>query len=350
MSHFPERLKSARLMHGLSLEGLAGKLQHRVSRQSLYKYEQGIMNPDDALLPYLCQCLQVPPDYFYREFTVNLGNIFFRKLEKLTATEQKVAIEKTRDFLERYLELESLLGVHVELHNPLMGKKPKDLIDVEGLALELRNAFNLGHDPFGNVIELLEGLGIRVLELELHEDFSGMSTWVEGKIPVIVVNKVLDQKLYRKRFTVLHELGHLLLDIQEFPEKEQERLCDAFAGALLLPSASLKEKIGDSRRNLLDRELLMLKQEFGISVRAVLYRAKQAGIISEHEFKEHMIALSKRYGKKDEPGEYIGIEQANRFWHLLYRALAETVVSESKAAALAGMRLAEFRDEINVKK
>jgi len=335
-------------MNGLSLEGLAERLQHRVSRQALYKYEQGDMNPDDSLLPYLCQSLKVPPDYFYREFTVDLGNIFFRKLEKLTATEQKIAIEKTRDFLERYLELESLLGVHVELHNPIQGKKPNDLTDVEDLAIDLRKAFNLGHDPFSNVIELLEGLGIRVLEIELHEDFSGMSTWVGGKTPVIVVNKVLDKKLYRKRFTVLHELGHLFLDIQDFSEKEQERFCDAFAGALLLPSASLKEKIGDNRRNLLDRELLLIKQEFGISVRAALFRAKQSGIISEYEFKEHIIALSKRYGKRDEPGEYIGNEQANRFWHLLYRALAEELISESKAAALAGMRLAEFRDVIKV--
>jgi Zn-dependent peptidase ImmA (M78 family)/DNA-binding XRE family transcriptional regulator len=350
MSHFPERLKSARLMNGLSLEGLAERLQHRVSRQALYKYEQGDMNPDDSLLPHLCRTLQVPPDYFYRESTVDLGNIFFRKLEKLTATEQKIAIEKTRDFLERYLELESLLGVHVELENPVEGKKPNDLVEVENLALEVREKFNLGHDPFSNVIELLEGLGIRVLEIKLHEDFSGMSTWVDGKTPVIVVNNVLDKKLYRKRFTVLHELGHLFLDIQDFPEKEQERFCDAFAGALLLPAESLKEKIGDSRRNLLDRELLLLKQEFGISVRAVLFRAKQSGIISEYEFKEHMIALSRRYGKKDEPGDYIGSEQANRFWHLLYRALAEEVISESKAAALAGMRLAEFRDKIKVVK
>lgn len=350
MSHFPARLKSARLMSGFSLEGLAERLDYRVSRQALYKYEQGDMSPDASLLPYLCQTLHVPPDYFYREYSIDLGKISFRKLEKLTATEQKIAIEKTRDFLERYIELESLLGERVDLHNPINGRKPDGLADAENLALVLRKEFNLGHDPFSNVIELLEGLGIRVLEIELHEDFSGMSTWVDGKIPVIVVNKILDKKLYRKRFTVLHELGHLFLDIEDLPEKDQERFCDAFAGAMLLPSDSLKGKIGDSRRNLLDRELLLIKQEFGISVRAVLFRAKQAGIISEYEFKEHMIALSKRYGKKDEPGEYIGSEQANRFWHLLYRALAEEVISESKAAALAGMRLAEFRDQIKVPK
>jgi Zn-dependent peptidase ImmA (M78 family)/DNA-binding XRE family transcriptional regulator len=335
-------------MNGLSLEGLAERLEYRVSRQALYKYEQGDMNPDASLLPLLCRELQVPPDYFYREASVNLGEISFRKLKKLTATEQKIAIEKTRDFLERYLELESLLGAHVELRNPVEGERPDNLEHVENLAFSLRKEFNLGGDPFNNVIELLEGLGIRVLEIELHEDFSGMSTWVDGKIPVVVVNQRLDEKLYRKRFTVLHELGHLFLSIGHLPEKEQERFCDAFAGAMLLPAMSLREKLGRNRRTLLESELILIKQEFGISVRAVLFRAKQAEIISDYEFQDQMISLSKRHGKKDEPGEYIGSERTTRFRHLLYRALAEEVISESKAAALAGKRLAEFKDEIRI--
>lgn len=350
MSQFPSRLKSARLMNGLSLEGLAERLEHRVSRQALYKYEQGDMSPDASLLPHLCRSLNVSSDFFYRELSVDMGDISFRKLKKLTATEQKIAIEKTRDFLERYLELESLLGEQVELRNPIEDEKPENFEHVERLALSLRKEFNLGCDPFNNVIELLEGLGIRVIEIELHDDFSGMSTWVDDKIPVVVVNQRLDARLYRKRFTVLHELGHLFLNIQHLPEKEQERFCDAFAGAMLLPSESLREKLGRNRRTLLESELILIKQEFGISVRAVLFRAKQAEIISEYEFQDQMISLSKRHGKKGEPGEYIGSEQANRFRHLLYRALAEEVISESKAAALAGKRLAEFRDEIRIKK
>ncbi len=336
-------------MNGLSLEGLAERLGHRVSRQALYKYEQGEMNPDASLLPYLCQALQVHPDYFYRELSVDMDHIAFRKLEKLKALEQKIAIERTRDFLERYLELESLLGERVALFNPIENEKPERIEDMEKLALQLREGFNLGHDPLGNVIELLEGLGIRVLEIELHEDFSGMSTWVGSEIPVIVVNKRLDDRLYRKRFTALHELGHLFLNIRHLSEKDQERFCDAFAGALLLPAEPLREKLGRNRRTLLENEMVLLKQEFGISVRAVLFRAKQAGIISEHEFLTQMIAISKRHSKKGEPGgDYIGSEQASRFRHLLYRALAEEVISESKAAALAGKRLAEFRDEIHV--
>ncbi len=347
MSFFPARLKSARLMNGLSLEGLAERLDHRVSRQALHKYEQNEMNPDAALLPPLCRVLGVPSDYFYREFSVDLGKIAFRKLEKLTATEQKVAVEKTRDYLERYLELESLLGERMEA-TPFLHRKTGAALGVEQLALDVRKDFDLGGDPFSNVIEILEGQGVRVLEIALHEDFSGMSTWVDGRIPVIVVNSVLDKKLYRKRFTVLHELGHLLLDIDHLPEKEQERFCDAFAGALLLPEESLRTKLGQNRRHLLENELVLVKEEFGISVRAVLFRAKQAGIISEYEFRSHMILLSKRHGSKDEPGEYLGSEQATRFRHLLYRALAEGVISESKAAALAGKRLAEFRDEIKM--
>lgn len=339
-------------MNGLSLEALAEKLGNVVSRQSLHKYELGAMRPEPSMLLKLSNALNVPGDYFFRETQVELNNIAFRKLKKLSKSDQNIAVEKTRDFLERYVELENILGSGMPFVNPLKEMEVSLPEEAAAQANRLREVFELGKDPFSNVIELLEGKGIRVLEIPLHDDFSGMSTWVNGTIPVIVVNQNLDipEQLHRKRFTVLHELGHLLLKFPEgLEEKQEERLCDVFAGALLLPATSLREKIGSNRQHLLENELVLIKEEFGISVRAVLIRAKQAGIISEHTYVKHQIDLTKRYGKKVEPGVYKGIEKANRFYHLLYRALGEEVISISKAAALDGKKLAEFRDKLIVR-
>lgn len=336
-------------MNGLSLEALAERLGNVVSRQALHKYEQGAMRPDSKMLVNLSNALNVPSDYFYRETQVGLNNIAFRKLKRLLKSDQNIAVEKTRDFLERYVELENILGSGMPFVNPLEPKEISTPEEAEAQADRMREVFVLGKDPFSNVIELLESKGIRVLEILLHDDFSGMSTWVNDDIPVIVVNKTLDvpEQLHRKRFTVLHELGHLLLNFPEgIEEKQEERLCNIFAGALLLPSDSLREKIGSSRLHLLENELVLIKEEFGISVRAVLIRAKQAGILSDYAYQAHQIELTQRYGKKKEPGMYLGIERANRFYHLLYRAMAEEVISMSKAAALDGLKLAEFRDKL----
>ena len=55
MTQFGERLKSARTMAGLSLQDLAEKLQNRVTRQALHKYEKGEIMPDSEMVGLLCE-------------------------------------------------------------------------------------------------------------------------------------------------------------------------------------------------------------------------------------------------------------------------------------------------------
>jgi predicted HTH domain antitoxin len=45
----------------------------------------------------------------------------------------------------------------------------------------------------------------------------------------------------------------------------------------------------------------------------------------------------------EEPIEYLGVEESNRFQQLLYKALLEEKISMSKAAELNNQSLAEFR-------
>ena len=124
MNHFPERLKSARLMNGLSLQALADRINNRITKQALSKYEQGQMMPSSEIVGLLSEALQVRPDYFYRsairsETEVTFGEIEFRKLKKYPAKEKQRIIEITRDILRRYIELEELLGIESQFDNPL---------------------------------------------------------------------------------------------------------------------------------------------------------------------------------------------------------------------------------------
>ncbi len=73
MNQFAERLKSARVMAGLSLQDLAEKLQNQVTRQALHKYEKGEFMPDSKMIGLLCNALAVRQDYFYRKNVVELG-------------------------------------------------------------------------------------------------------------------------------------------------------------------------------------------------------------------------------------------------------------------------------------
>jgi Zn-dependent peptidase ImmA (M78 family)/DNA-binding XRE family transcriptional regulator len=352
MQNFPSRLRAARKMAGLTLEDLSGLLGHRVTKQALNKYEQDTMKPDSDLLLPLCEALGVRPDYFTRAHQVNIEHYSFRKLAKLQKREQAMAIEKTRDAVERYFELEDLLGMEqpFEQHIPGLDFVVSDADGAEQAALLVRQAYQLGNGPLYNVVEMLEEKGIRVIEIELDEGFNGMSAMIDDRVPVIVLNSFFDNKLDRKRFTTLHELAHLLIRFDpELEEKQQERLCDAFAGAMLLPGEQVRTMLGSHRSALIWNELVLIKELYGISIRAILYRARKYDIITDYDLTSKMAELSRFYGRKREPGQYKGAEKAVRFRQLLLRAIAEAIISESKAAELDGKKLAEFRESLKLK-
>jgi Zn-dependent peptidase ImmA (M78 family) len=214
----------------------------------------------------------------------------------------------------------------------------------------VRQSYQLGNGPIFNIIEMLEERGIRVIELELDEGFNGMSAMIDDRVPVIVLNRFFDHKLDRKRFTALHELAHLLLRFDpELEEKQQERLCDAFAGAMLLPGEQVRTMLGNHRSALIWNELVLIKELYGISIRAILYRARKYDIITDYDLTSKMAELSRFYGRKSEPGLYKGSEKVVRFRQLLLRGIAEAVITESKAAELDGKKLAEFRESLKLK-
>ncbi len=80
-------------------------------------------------------------------------------------------------------------------------------------------------------------------------------------------------------------------------------------------------------------------------MQAVVMRAKDCGIINDHYTKQFFFLIKQMNWKVDEPVEYNGAEESNRFEQLLFRALVEDQISMSKAASLNNQSLADFRKE-----
>lgn len=346
MEQFADRLKSARVMAGLSLQDLADKLKNRVTRQALHKYEKGEFMPDSEMLGLLCDALGVRPDYFYRKTEVKMGEISFRKRQSFPVKDRKGLEERAKDKLERYLELEKILNLSTDFSLNFKDRPIKSSEDVEKVASDLRKAWKLGNDPIFNLIELLEDNKIKVIEIESSDTFDGLSAWAnDGTIPVIVLNNSNIKSLDRKRFTALHELAHLILELDEYTEKQKEKFCNYFAGAMLLPEDTLRKEVGNSRTKLLLPELGAIKKQYGISIQAIAYRMKDLGIITLSYFKQFMFFINQSGFKIEEPFLYEGQEESRRFNQLLFRALGEELISMSKAASLNNQKIAEFREK-----
>lgn len=350
MKNFPARLKAARKMNGFSMQNLADKLEGQISKQAIGRYEQGQIKPSPQNLYLLCNALGVKSDFFTRKISVELlEDISYRKLECLPVKKQEEIKARTIDYLERYIELEEILGLKNNFNNPISKRKINTFSDVEDVADELRSLWNLGDEPFHNIVELLEEKDIKVIEIETDDAFSGMSAETRDGYRVIVLNKISDVSVDRKRFTALHELGHHLLNLDNFKDDKatEENMCHYFAGAMLLSKNNLHSELGGKRKNIHLKELIFIKEQYGISMQAILHRAKNLNYISEHHFNEQRKIFKGLKIQKREPGNFCGNEHSTRFLQLIIRAVAEDYITTSKAAALHNVKLADFRKEMN---
>lgn len=341
---FAERFKSARLMNGLSLQEVADAMNNQLTRQALHRYEKGEVIPDSEKINLLSKIFNVTPDYFFRSTRVELGEVEYRKLDKMPQKEAAVIVEKTKEYLSRYLELEEILGLSNKFDDHLEDFEVVTNYEQVNRAAELlREKWSLGKGAIFNSVELLEDKNIKVVKLDVNDDFDGLQTCVNRTIPVVAYNSNKINKPDRIRFTLLHELAHLLLKFGDITERQKETLCNQFAGAMLLPEETIKAELGEHRNKLSVNELGNIKKQYGISMQAVVMRAKDCGIINDHYTKQFFFMFKQMNWRIDEPIEYQGVEESNRFEQLLFRALIEEQISMSKAASLTNQTLAEFR-------
>lgn len=347
MQAFAERFNAARRKKGLSLQDVADQTGG-ITKQALHKYEQGKAQPEGDVLMRLCPVLGITPDYFMRPVTVSLQSVEFRKRVKLSKTDEYIIRAEATDFFERYVELEKLTGERIRFLSPVGCIDVSSRAEVEQVAQRLREVLKLGSNPILNVIALLESLGIKCFQLTASELFDGLTATidndaVDGEHIGVVINTLFDE--VRQRFTACHELAHRILRFSPLlSERDIENLCHAFAGALLLPREQMINILTARRREVTIKELVSIKERFGVSIQAVLRRAKDLDIISDSTYTGLSIYITKKGWRKDEPGQYEGKEYATRFQRLLHRAVAQELITVNKAVTLSGQSLAEFRD------
>ncbi len=346
---FAYRLKNARILRGISVQYLTEKLG--VSKQMISKYEKGLSIPDGKKIITLAKIFEVKPDYFFTPATVNLSDIKFRKKAKTPKKKVESIKINILNRMENYLFIEGILGVKTLFINPLQDYKINDIKEVEDLALHLRQEWNIGDDPVSNVISLLETNEIKVIEIndDIQNSFDGMSTFVNDSFPAVVINE--NYGVERKRFTLLHELGHLLLNIDEkFSDKEQEHICDRFAGAFLLPKHILLKEVGVKRAKISLNELINFQKQFGISISAIMYRLAANNIIPESRIKTFYIRQSTdaHFKQLVNRERFLNDEKSNRYQRLVYKALSQELISISKASSLLNTDIKTIRERLTI--
>lgn len=336
---FEKNLKYYRLKKNMSMKDLAEACG--VTSMAISNYESGKRKPDMDIINKLADALGIYVADFLasRNNDISFEHCEFRKNSTLSKTQQEYVRESVEEYFSRFFDAVECLGGN-PLPNPPQCHTLSRTGDSDEDAKQLRRCLGLQEEgPVDELIGILENKGILVFELDIDNDrFSGMNGFV-NEYPYIVINKNMSPE--RKRTTILHELAHLMFkwDICEDNEKE----ATAIAGATLISKNDLIRELG-IHKSALTKDMILVCQEYGISMYLLVKRASLVGIISDSLAKEFYIKANKANWRKAEPQRVRNIEKPMLFNQLVYRAVNEEGISLQRGAELLRIPVSEMNE------
>lgn len=314
-----------------------------VSPAAVSQYENGTARPSPAVVARLALALGVPAERFLAEIDLAPVIATTAHFRSLRATSQ---LERDRAFAHAIatLDLTRALERWVKLPGVRLPEcsveDSKSMSMIEVTAEGVRAEFGVPIGPVPNVVRLLESRGIVCTRLPAHSRRVYAFSAPFPPRPVVVLS--LDrQHRAAARFDAAHELGHLVLHHDAEPGTHlKEQQAHAFAAAFLAP----QDQIADALPRKVDwAALLELKRTWGISMQALLYRARTIGTLSEASYRRAMTEVSKRGWRGREPGDEGGAERPSIFPRAL-EMLADRGVTLADLASAAALPLATARE------
>jgi Zn-dependent peptidase ImmA (M78 family)/transcriptional regulator with XRE-family HTH domain len=330
---FAEKLHNARLMRGLSMQQLCDMMGNIITKQTLSKYENGVMLPKSDIVIALCDAMEINPDYLFCYKTSSPRNIRYSKLQGLSKKEEMAIASIIENTIERTGEIEEICGIDHSFNSVLAEHQVKTLFDVLQGASMLRQAWGMGITAITNVMNLLESKGVIIANIDASDAFTSLHAILNDSIPVIAINSNLNAESFR--FAALKELAHAILSFDKsIDNKKKDHFCCVFANETLLPHDVFFSVVGRKRNGIALMELKYLQNEYGISVDALMAKAKYLGVISSNHYSDYCKNLGSVSFTKKSGLDSIAEEKVTKFESMVYRALASGIITQSKAAAL----------------
>ena len=282
-NQFSIRLHEARQMMGLSMEQLAELTGGIITKQSISRYEKGLMLPKRVAKLAMAKALNISDSYFDgTNLKIDMPMLRTTSNGKLSEDELQALEAKLSFWAEQYLTKEKEAGFPTQFQNPIKGTKVSTLEDAIQASILLREKWHCGDGPIASILRLLERKGIMILAATLPDYVFGMSTWADKKHPLMILDFNPEKSTVEKlRFTAVHELAHLLLSFPQESEYSVEKRCDLFASFFLLPKQTFIEELGAEKREKITLdEMIDIKELYGASLAASIIAARDYGIIT----------------------------------------------------------------------
>lgn len=291
----PDMLILARQSRSLSQRELAESAG--VTQGYVSKLEGGIADPLRDKVAALAKALEYPVEIFYRpEQMVGLPATFTRKRERLG-----------KRVLERIQAITNLMRMNVGVllrsiqlattrEIPILD--PDEHGSPEACARQLRILWQLPSGPIRNLVALLEDAGVVMVPVDFGvRDIDAIAQYTPGVGAIMFYNAT--SPMDRLRFTLAHELGHLVMH-RTLPTENMETQADEFAAEFMAPARDIAPHF-TGRVTL--ATVAALKPVWRLSMAMLLRSALRAGKLTKARYTALNQELSARGWKLREPQE-----------------------------------------------
>jgi len=285
-------LTLAREARGFNQKDLAGQIGCTQSRLS--KIESGELPPQENDIQKFVSILRRSRDFFFQQGETMPASVSFYR--KKLAMPLKMLRQCNAQMNIRRLEIEQSVGNINLAKRELPKLAPEENGGAKSVAQMMREKWEIKKGAVQNLMKLVEETGCVIVDYSFPTTkLDGLCIRASEKPPIIFLNKDLPKS--RRRLSLAHELGHLVMHTNPHEKVEDEAW--EFAGEFLMPSA----EIGKQLNGLNLDKLGELKKQWGVSMQAILYRARKMGKISESNCRFLWMQIGKCGYRINEPFE-----------------------------------------------
>lgn len=280
----PVRIKQARIARAMSQEELARSIG--VTKQAVSKYETGFSKPSDSVIVKIADTLTFPVEFFEKQPNVTAlaqSAPFFRSY-KTSSVKNKAAWSQRCELLDDLII--SKFKEYIEmplpnLPNYIVQQSSYTMDECETIALEVRHYWSMGEGPIDNLVDIIQSNGIIIANMDGANKVDAFST-IKNGTPYIFISDDTESSV-RWRFSLAHEIGHLVLHSNMFEEDIPEKVHDQieteanyFASAFLMPQSTFFKDVTVASLD----HFLYLKRKWKTSISSMIMKCKNFEVLS----------------------------------------------------------------------
>jgi Zn-dependent peptidase ImmA (M78 family)/DNA-binding XRE family transcriptional regulator len=277
-------LALVREYRGLTQTELADRLG--LTQGYISKLENRLLDPSEEGIERLADALDWPVGFFYRPDRVygfGTACMYHRKRASLPVHALR-SVQATVNVVRIAL---APMVREIEIEAPPFPQLDADEYDAdpERIAQLVRGTWRLPLGPVTDLTRTIEAAGGIVYRVDFGTRLlDAVSHWAPDMPPLFFVNTEAPGD--RVRFSLAHELGHVIMHAA--PTRDMEREADQFASQFLMP----RDEIGSSLHGIDLARAAQLKPYWKVSMAALIVRARDLGYINRQRASRLFMQLS----------------------------------------------------------